>query len=918
MGTAPVRDCVVAPFTGRELARALRWAKEWYTHEYRDSFQTAFAVFLLERAAWDFEQVDEGEVRRSVFTIGDVRRIVDATGTAKHPDTYKGVPADVAKSTKKFRHYYWIKQGGWYEFSFLGPGPAQRYPGRNPQQTGNYYLAVEYAPVSIGSVPDDRRHHRPGHLARVDPEISLARSARRSQIPAVTADVIGRWKDVHRILKKGFARRREKAVAVSLQGLPGVGKTEVVALLANAVRNRYRDGHIYLSAGSEDAPHSAEQVLRGCLRALEGDGVEHPGDTAVLAARYRTLLRDRACLIVCENVVSVEQIAELMPPAGSALVVTSRSHIVLPDGTQPIAISPLRANEARAFLERGVPRTAEAADRLLLGTGVASQGADIDTEATATISEVIARLAGCLPLALRICKRYLLNHPDVDPAAFAQAYLNEQFRLEITGARRETISVEACFNISYRALDPGEQRVFRALGIFPGSFSKRVADAVAVDGAVFERDPPHVIVSDLVQRGLVMWDAPTQRFVLHELVRAFAATRLGSAERATVLDQLVATYHAIAERQITAFRRGDEHEIKLADLELEHELPTIRAMWRMLLSAALESRDVLDACSDLVLGYAPLLLGGEPTLLRTWSETLADMFAPRVEKILRHPHLPIHTESRDLIASPFWGSAALRWMYHTYHVGLATEQLRTGVADDTAALLTYESIENRVNSTWMATDAACRSILTRVRVRKIRLLRRLDRTPRPVFDEIKRDSRAWSGRQDVEVLLDAIVDAQASAVEGDHARAREKASWMLTAKHDIPWDAAFYLDTLAEVPAAWQDVYLWNVKPPTTRRPGKSLTAYLAEADGKAPPELVSVIANFFDRAPRPTRAASPMLAGAVLAKVSPLEAARFFAAAVRVAEQLHDADGLSAALAARGVTNVTLGNHATGVLRDS
>jgi|GEM_PF-3616876 len=848
----------------------------------------------------------EEKVRRSVFTKRAVEECVKELPGAYDDATLRGVPNALARVIRSFSHYYRVDTD-WFMFRFLGPGPRER---EGPvARHANYYFAVVYEPIELSKVPFDRRYHRPAHLLRHAPETPLHPSLFRSVVPIVTAGVIGRGRDISRILRVGFARRAKEPVAVSLQGLPGVGKTEVVALLSNAITNRYRDGHLYLSAGSEDAPRSAEDVLRDCLIALEHDVVDHPRDLPGLAARYRALLCDRAFLVICENVVTVEQVAGLMPTPGSALVVTSRTHIVLPDATRPIVIAPLRAQEATSFLQQRVPETKMPAGQALRAAAASAISSGTPTAETSTIAEVIAALAGCLPLALRICERYLVNHPDVDASAFARAYVDEQLRLRMTGARGETLSVEASFNVSYRTLDADEQRVFRALGIFPGSFPERAARAVTAD--VPNRALP--IISDLVQRGLVTWNAGTRRYVLHELLRAFALTRLDSNERSDVLHRLIEDYHGLGAHRIKAFLGGNEAEITAADRELEEELPTISAVVSALLRVGLESRDALYACSDLVLGYAPLLLGRAPDLLREWSAAIAEIFWPLASKQYRHPHLPVHRGSRELVPSPYWGLAAQRWLYHRYHGALAVEQVRTDDADDAAALATYELLTGQAAE--MATDAASAWVLKRAHERRTRLLRRNGSDQRAVFSSVQRDQKGRFTFETVERLLDLLVTAHAAAVAGnfDEARSRARDALRATELHDdrVPWEAAFYLDTLAEVPATWQRAYLRYAEAKPGWGGGPMLAHFVTAARGEIPPDFLASILNFFARSPRPTRVASPVLAGIALAQTSRREAFLFFGAAIKVAEQMHDMDGLLAALIARVAVNDAIGSDA-------
>ena len=79
-------------------------------------------------------------------------------------------------------------------------------------------------------------------------------------------------------------------------------------------------------------------------------------------------------------------------------------------------------------------------------------------------------------------------------------------------------SVTATFDYSYTLLSPPEQQVFRALGLFEASFEQDAAARVV--GA--ERR----LLAELVDKSLVQREG--RRFGLHELLRLYAAEKLGA------------------------------------------------------------------------------------------------------------------------------------------------------------------------------------------------------------------------------------------------------------------------------------------------------------------------------------------------------------------------------------------------------
>jgi len=90
----------------------------------------------------------------------------------------------------------------------------------------------------------------------------------------------------------------------------------------------------------------------------------------------------------------------------------------------------------------------------------------------------ITRLCGCLPLALGMVARQLCHHPAWSPADLAADLAAARDRLALMHA--ENLSVTAAFDRSYQDLTSDEQRMFRRLGLHPGTdFDVYAASALA-------------------------------------------------------------------------------------------------------------------------------------------------------------------------------------------------------------------------------------------------------------------------------------------------------------------------------------------------------------------------------------------------------------------------------------------------------
>src|SRR5208337_3854979 len=88
-----------------------------------------------------------------------------------------------------------------------------------------------------------------------------------------------------------------------------------------------------------------------------------PESEAALGALYRAILAGKHALLLMDNARDREQVEPLIPPAGCALLVTSRQHFALP-GLLTKNLDTLPPPQARELLRRIAPRIGDDADGL--------------------------------------------------------------------------------------------------------------------------------------------------------------------------------------------------------------------------------------------------------------------------------------------------------------------------------------------------------------------------------------------------------------------------------------------------------------------------------------------------------------------------------------------------------------------------
>jgi hypothetical protein len=220
-----------------------------------------------------------------------------------------------------------------------------------------------------------------------------------------------------------------------LQGMGGVGKTALALKLAEQLMARYPDAQIYVDLrGLSPEPLSAADVMYRVIRAFQPKA-KLPASEEELAALYRSVLHGRRALLFLDNAADRWQVEPLIPPAGCALLITSRQNFhLLGIVTKRVDILP--PEDARKLLLTIAPRINDLAD-------------------------TIAGLCGYLPLALRNSATLLAERVDIDVADYVRRLMDAHQRLD---------PVAGSIALSYEQLDQELQKLWRSLAVFPGLF----------------------------------------------------------------------------------------------------------------------------------------------------------------------------------------------------------------------------------------------------------------------------------------------------------------------------------------------------------------------------------------------------------------------------------------------------------------
>ncbi|HEU4322072.1 MAG TPA: tetratricopeptide repeat protein [Roseiflexaceae bacterium] len=321
------------------------------------------------------------------------------------------------------------------------------------------------------------------------------------QLRAPAGDFIGRAAAAER-LAQALRRATESqgvAALASIQGMGGVGKTELAYLVADRVAPCFPDGQIVVALhGSAAAPLAPAQALQTVLRAFAPE-TPLPEDLPALEACYRAQLHGKRVLILADDARDAAQVRPLTPPPGCALLTTSRMRFTLP-AMAAEHLEQLAPAEATALLLRICPRLMRDEAALL------------------------AQACGCLPLALRVSAGMLHTMPAIATPHYLAALADTRRRLEhLRDPDDPQLDVAAALALSYAQLDAPAQQVFCQLGVIEADFTTELARAVVELPGGADVEPA---LHHLLRRNLIMYDPARARWRLHDLVRDLALHRL--------------------------------------------------------------------------------------------------------------------------------------------------------------------------------------------------------------------------------------------------------------------------------------------------------------------------------------------------------------------------------------------------------
>jgi predicted ATPase/DNA-binding winged helix-turn-helix (wHTH) protein len=428
----------------------------------------------------------------------------------------------------------------------LGPKAISTVPGRG------YRFTAELDRVDTPSLVE------PGRTVGASPQAEPP-TGFPTNLPAELPPLYGREKDARALRALVEASR-----LVTVAGAGGIGKTSLAQSVAHQLRGNYADG-VWLAdlspvATASLVPSSVASVLHVVLR---GDDDAETALAKALSAKRMLLVLDN-----CEHLpgAAAELAAALCLGApGVTVLATSQEPLRVPQEQVyrlgPLEIPPDESDEGA--------RQVGAVALFLARARAADPSFALAPKSLELVVDICRHLDG-IPLAIELAAARL---PLLGLQAL-RARLDERFRLLTGGsrlARPRHQTLRAALAWSHGLLTPGEQAVFRRVGVFAGSFDLASAQRVASDNDV---DEWAVLdhLGALVDKSLVVADpGANPRYHLLETTRAFALEKLSEAgEIDTVMRRYAAAIFAVfAESRRIEYHlpKQERHDRYLPDLD---------------------------------------------------------------------------------------------------------------------------------------------------------------------------------------------------------------------------------------------------------------------------------------------------------------------------------------------------------------
>jgi DNA-binding SARP family transcriptional activator/tetratricopeptide (TPR) repeat protein len=320
-------------------------------------------------------------------------------------------------------------------------------------------------------------------------------------LPAETTEFVGRADEL-RLLT---ADHNGTPFIAIVEGMPGVGKTTLAVRAARLAAGQYPDGALYLDLHSHSPGHPAlapAEALYNLLRTLSVPAAQIPEAMAERMVLWRAHLTRRRAVVILDDAADLDQVRPLLPLTGHCLIlITTRRRLasLASSVASTVTVLPLDVLSVD--------------DATVLFRRIAGERPAMDT---AQVAATVER-CGRLPLAIHLAAARMAQADPPGLDALIEEWSQSPAWLGATGAASPELV--GAFDLSYRALEPRHQLIFRRLGISPCASHGPAAAAALGDCTLAEAGQALAILRDCH----LLTQATDGQFRLHDLIRGYAA-----------------------------------------------------------------------------------------------------------------------------------------------------------------------------------------------------------------------------------------------------------------------------------------------------------------------------------------------------------------------------------------------------------
>ncbi|MFN7954939.1 MAG: adenylate/guanylate cyclase domain-containing protein [bacterium] len=381
-----------------------------------------------------------------------------------------------------------------------------------------------------------------------------------NNLPVQLTHFIGRERAIADV-----AHALERSRLVTLTGSGGAGKTRLALQVGSEVLERFTHG-VWLV---ELAPLTdAREVPQAIATAL---GIEDASGRPVLETLTERLADEERLVILdnCEHLMaaSVQLVPTLLRASlRTRVLATSRAPLRV-TGELTYRVPSLEIPDPQGGVPAAALATSEAV-RLFADRATSASSSFALTDANVVIVADICRRLDGIPLAIELAAARITGL-SVEKLADR---LSDRFRLLARGDRAllpRQQTLRALIDWSHELLTEPERVLLRRLAAFSGGWVLEAAEAVCAGGEVDELDVVDLL-TDLVEKSLVVLEPEDQRYRLLETIREYALERLRAAgEEREVRERHLRYVLARAEQAAGSLRSGEPGAWQ--SFEAEHE-----------------------------------------------------------------------------------------------------------------------------------------------------------------------------------------------------------------------------------------------------------------------------------------------------------------------------------------------------------